>query len=453
MNKLVMFASTILVMFFAVLVANAQEIPDEYLSAAIKDNLVLKERKIGLRKSLIALSQAKSLFLPTTTIEGQYTLAKGGRSIDIPVGDLLNPVYKSLNQLTNSDGFAMVPNVSEQLNPNNFYDLRLRTTLPLYTPELRINRKISEQQIALQESEIDTYKRELIKETKIAYYNYVLSGKAILIYKNALEVVNENLRANQALLSNGKGLPAYVSRAEAEVNQVKSQLQAAVNNHLNAKAAFNFILNRPFSDSVKVVEPGKEGIVSQLAKIAPDNISAREELKTLALSKQVNDNVIRMNRDFRKPRINLFMDLASQGFDFEVNRKSVYYLAGLQLQVPVFTGRRNLYKIQQSTLDGEALAFNTANTLQQLQLSALVSKNNLQSVGENYLTSLKQQEAARQYFKLISKGYTEGVNSFIEFLDARNQLTNSNLQAVINQFKVLVAEADYERETASYIFK
>jgi outer membrane protein len=42
------------------------------------------------------------------------------------------------------------------------------------------------------------------------------------------------------------------------------------------------------------------------------------------------------------------------------------------------------------------------------------------------------------------------VNSFIEFLDARNQLTRSQLQTNLNRFKVLSALADTERQTATY---
>ncbi|NJO25856.1 MAG: TolC family protein, partial [Bacteroidia bacterium] len=57
-----------------------------------------------MENSLVALKEARSLFLPTTWFETQYTLANGGRTIDIPVGNLMNPVYKTLNQLTGTNG-------------------------------------------------------------------------------------------------------------------------------------------------------------------------------------------------------------------------------------------------------------------------------------------------------------------------------------------------------------
>jgi len=304
----------------------------------------------------------------------------------------------------------------------------------------------------LQQNEVDIYKRALIKELKLAYYNYLVAGNAVAIYRNALEIVEQNLRVNESLLRNGKGLPAYVSRAESEVRQVGSQLQSALNDQQNAKAYFNFLLNRPLTDSVVAQELLLDE--SKLPLLNNNNdVTAREELKSLELARSINQNVLKMNRSFRTPKLNAFLDLASQGFDFKMNNKSFFYLGGLQLQVPIFTGKRNLYKIEQTMLDSEALRLDNAQTKQQFELAAFVSHNSIVTAYTNYRAALKQQEAARNYFKLIDRGYKEGVNSFIEFLDARNQLTTAQLQANINKYKVFSAVADHERQTASYSFK
>jgi len=431
---------------------NAQDIPQQYIDEALNNNLVLKEKKVSLDKGLVALKEARSLFLPTTWFETQYTVAKGGRSIDIPVGDLLNPVYKTLNQLSATNHFPMVSNTSEPLLPNNFYDARIRTTMPLINPEIRINRDIKQQQISLQENEVDIYKRELIKEIKIAYYTYLLSREGVRIYQNAQQVVNENLRINQSLLANGKGLPAYVSRAESEVSKVNGQLQTAMNDQKNASAYFNFLLNRPLTDSIITSEILLDQDMFPLST-ATNTTKGREEIKNLNISRDITENILKMNRTFRVPRVNAFLDLASQGYDFTVNNKSFYYLGGVQLQIPIFSGKRNLYKIEQTKLDALTVELTTSNTKNQLDLAASVSKNNASSAYSNYQAAIRQWESSQKYFKLIDKGYREGVNSFIEFLDARNQLTTSELQVNITKYKTLAALADYERQTASYSFK
>ena len=445
--------SAILVFFSLINIARAQEVLKQYIDEALDNNLVLKERKISLDKSLVALKDARSLFLPTTWFEGEYTLAQGGRSIDIPIGDLLNPVYKTLNQLTATNQFHTVSNTSEQLLPNNFYDARIKTTMPIINPDIRINRDIKQQEVSLQQNEVDIYKRELVKQVKIAYYEYLLAGEGVRIYQNAVQVVNENLKINQSLLSNGKGLPAYVSRAESEVKRVESQMQTATNEQQNARAYFNFLLNKSLDDPITVSEISLDQSVFPLAMATTDNVSAREELKSLDISRDINSNVLKMDRSFRTPRVNAFLDLASQGYDFKVNDKSLFYLGGVQLQVPIFSGKRNLYKIEQTKLDAQTIELTTSNTKQELQLAASVSKNNAGSAYVNYQAAIKQQESSEKYFKLINKGYREGVNTFIEFLDARNQLTNSQLQVNVSKYKALAALADYERQTASYSFK
>jgi outer membrane protein TolC len=85
-----------------------------------------------------------------------------------------------------------------------------------------------------------------------------------------------------------------------------------------------------------------------------------------------------------------------------------------------------------------------------MSLSAKMALNNLNSSLINYTASQKQMEAASAYQRLIERGYREGVNTYIETLDARNQLINASLLININEFKVLIAAAELERETASY---
>jgi outer membrane protein TolC len=287
----------------------------------------------------------------------------------------------------------------------------------------------------------------------VGYYKYLMAKHSIGIYENALMVVNQNLKVNQSLLSNGKGLPAYVSRAESEVKQVESNLLAARNEEQNAKAYFNFLLNKPLADPIIAIEISLTENVEAVAANLNDNINGREELKSLGIAKNINKDIQKLNRSFRTPKVNAFLDLASQGFDFKVNRNSFFYLGGIQMQVPLFAGKRNIYRIEQSELDGKNLELKNDYLRQQLELSASVSRNNAATIYANYNSAIKQEEAARKYFNLIDRGYREGVNTYIEFLDARNQLTSTQLQLNINKYKVLAALADYERQTASYSFK
>jgi outer membrane protein TolC len=48
--------------------------------------------------------------------------------------------------------------------------------------------------------------------------------------------------------------------------------------------------------------------------------------------------------------LNAFVDLAAQDFDFKVKSNSFFYIGGLQLNVPIFSGNRNIYKSSNQNL-------------------------------------------------------------------------------------------------------
>jgi outer membrane protein TolC len=118
--------------------------------------------------------------------------------------------------------------------------------------------------------------------------------------------------------------------------------------------------------------------------------------------------------------------------------------------MPIFAGNRNLYKIRESELDVRQSEINASQTRRELEMAAFTARSNARNLYGNYLASIKEEEASTRYYKLIDRGYREGVNSFIEILDARNQLTRSQLQTALNKYRFLASIADYERQTTSY---
>ncbi|MEJ7738745.1 MAG: hypothetical protein WKF97_15070 [Chitinophagaceae bacterium] len=73
---------------------------DAFVREGLNANEALKQRNFTLAKSYQALMEAKGLFYPTLSFQSDYNYAVGGRKIDLPLGDLFNPAYSTLNQLT-----------------------------------------------------------------------------------------------------------------------------------------------------------------------------------------------------------------------------------------------------------------------------------------------------------------------------------------------------------------
>jgi len=422
-----------------------------YVDSGLNNNLVLKDRDVSVQQSLLALKNAKSYFLPSVTFNADYLTAEGGRIISLPTGELLNPVYSTLNQLTASRKFPSIGDENAQLLPNDFYDARFHITYPLVNTDIYYNRKISRQAIVLQEYDLDIYRQDLIRDIREAYFDYCSATEAISIYREALILVDRNLKETQSLLNNGRGLPANVLRVESELQNISAEIIESDNGRLNARNYLNFLINRPLTDSVNFEEPSvSDSLTARLTEI-PDgiiDIGGRGELKKISAGIELYGTRLQLNQRYYIPRLNTFLDLGSQASDFKFNSASRYYYFGAQVSIPVFEGGRNRNLIRESRLDLLSLHLEEDLLIHRLEMAAAMARNNVVSARAACKATEKQLTAARAYFNLIDKGFKEGANSLLEFLDARNQLTTSALQLNISEYNVLHQLAEYERQTA-----
>lgn len=416
---------------------------DGYVQEGIANSDALKQQQFQLQRNLYALEEAKGLFKPAVNLNGQYTLAAGGRAIAIPIGDLLNPVYSTLNEITGTNQFPQLENVEENLNPNNFYDVKLRTTYPIVNPDIRYNKQIKEQQIDLQQTDIDLYKKELSRNIRVAYFQYLQAQQASRIYQNALTLLRESLRVNQKLYENGMANPTVVTRTKNEITKVEAQLTEAQNNAKNAAAYFNFLLNQPFDTPIT-----EDSTIANIAYAFPATLDGttenREELRKLLVAQGINQTVLKMAESYKIPKVNAFVDLGSQGFNFEVGNGSLYALGGVALELPIYNGNRNKQKIKMAEMDVAALGAQRDQVTDQLALQLRTAQTDYLSALELFKSSRAQVESAQRYFNDLTKSYREGQALYIEYLDARNEITNAELQQSISLFKVWVKWADVQ---------
>lgn len=420
-----------------------------YIEVGLKNNEVIKQHNFDISKSMYALKEARSLFYPTVSLNANYTVADGGRTIDIPVGDMLNPVYNTLNQITNSNAFPTIENQSVLINPDNFYDAKIHTTMPLLNFEIIYNKRIKNQQTSLQKIELEIYQRELVKDIKIAYYRYLQSLEGIKIYEDALALVTENQRVNHSLFKNDKINRTAVLRSDNEVIRIAAQLETAKQVSNNARAYFNFLLNQKLDTQI-VVDENNKNLPDTLVE---ESTQDREELKKLNQVKEINDNVSKLTKSHWLPTLSGFADFGFQDFDFDVNKGSRYYFAGLSLEWNIFSGNKNKYKLKQVEQDTKKISSQIDNVKQQLLLQFQVSQNNLKSALEQYYADKNQKESAKKYNDDITRLYKEGQAIYIELLDAQNQWVNAQLNANISLYNSWIAFAEMERANATFTFK
>jgi outer membrane protein len=448
MNKM-LFALVGVFLFFQSASVSGQTL-EEYISEGLTNNLAVQQKQNDYTKATFALKEAKALFQPRVDFNATFVTGDGGRFFNIPVGDLLNPVYSTLNAITQLELFPQIENVNQNFFPSNQHDVKVRTSVAIYNSDLFHNRDIQTQQVELRTIEIDRYKRELVKQIKQAYYQYLMSRESIRIYESALTLVERSLSVNESLLEAGKAVPAQVLRSKSELEQVRSQLTKAQKQSENAQAYFNFLINKPLD------APIAEGFDAPVAlqQLSEQSVEGREreELRLLMTGRSIYESQLKMQQQFRLPKLGAFVDLGSQAEDFKFNRQSLYYFVGMQMDIPLYQ-RPQKFKQQQVKSDIRNTELQLDHTRKQIDLGILAAKNDQISAQRNYQSSLLQVETAASYYRLIERGYKEGIYTLIELIDARNQLTLSEIQLNINTYQILIQAAEVERQAATYPLK
>lgn len=415
---------------------------DAYIHEGLENNESIRQQKFALQKSLYALKEARSLFFPTLSAGMSYNLSDGGRTISIPVGDMLNPIYNTLNQLSGSDNFPQIDNMEVQLNPNNYYDARLRFSLPIVDAEIYYNKEIKRHSVQLEEIELRLYKRELVKEIKVAYYQYAQAKAGVEIYENALKLVDENLRINRSLARNGRANHTTVLRSENEVTKAESMLTSALITMQNSAAYFNFLLNKPLDSDIICDLPLPENTIELSGE--------REELTKLMKAQTVLMLNKRLNNSYLFPKLRTFVDVGSQGFDWKVNSKTAYYIFGVSLEWNFSLGGRDMHRVKQVSMEQYKLKSQISQVEEQLNLQVVVAQNSLIDMEQQYAACLKQLSTAERYYTEQMAVYKQGSLLYIELLDAYHQFVQAKTEANISCYGVCIKRAELERANAGF---
>lgn len=417
---------------------------ETYVEMGLKSNLTLKQENIRYDQAILNLNSAKGLFQPQITALANYTLADGGRKINIPVGDLLNPVYTTLNQLTGTSAFPQISNVNEQFLPNDFHETKVRIIQPLFNSDIYFNYKAQKELVSVQLAHKKAYENELRFEITSAYLNLIQATEAVAVLEETRTLTNELVATNQKFFSNGKITADVISGSEYERDNIVARLTTARKQLELSKAYFNFLLNRDLNEEIII---DKTFTIQSLSTLPLDSlkglaITQRQELKQLeGANKAQAIGMQQARNNAYLPNVNVVGDVGYQGFQYKFNQDQRFWLVQFSLSWDLFRGGEKQRKIQQAKLNYDATTTQTEQTRRQIELQVIQSYQDrlaAQQVLESTRSGIANAERA---FRIIQSKYREGQVLQIEYLDAQNRLTTSKLNSTLAYYDLLRTDA------------
>jgi len=443
--------SLIFFLFFYQAAWGQSGILHQYVQAALENNLSLKQKYSAYEKSEYEKKEARGQYYPNIRFHARYTVAEGGRTIDFPAGDLLNPVYQTLNVLTESENFPQINNQQFFFYRPNEQETKLQLIQPIFDPRIYFNSRIQDALNRVKKADLDTYKRFLVSEIQTAYYNYLKTVEILELYDQTMTLLKENLRVNEHLFENDKVTIDVVYRSGSELSNHEQRIAEARKFHRTTSAYFNFLMNRDL-DAVILIDSAIQSDVSVpgLQELITRALSGREELKALENFQEVTDYREKMNKSNKLPKLLGAVDYGIQGVDYHLSPDDDFFLASLVMQWDLFAGLQNNARIQQARLDREMISYQWDEVQQQIALEVIEQYFDLQATFERIRANRAELLALRKAFQIIQRKYSEGQANLLEFIDARTSMTQAEQNLILTRYDYLIRYVALERVACLY---
>ncbi|MBD3376295.1 hypothetical protein GF406_14755 [candidate division KSB1 bacterium] len=425
---------------------------DSLINIALQNNLALQQRTMAWEKAWRAQQAAQGMFLPTVSLEARYSRAEGGRQIDFPIGDIVNPIYSSLNMLMQQPVFPTnVPNETIPFLREREHETRLRVVQPVLQPAIYYNLQI---QSLLKDIHYDArrvYARQLVADVKQAYYDVLKTQKVLVLYDSTRVLVEENLHVSTVLFENDKVTEADVFRAKAELADQHQQQAKARKNAQLARAQLNFLLNRDLDTPIAVEAlPKQEPSPALYDEALSAAMERREELKQLETSINVSQKQISLQRSSYLPTVSVVADYGYQGTEYRFDDRHDYWMISAVASWTLFHGLQTKRQVQQAKLDKRQQQARLQEVRQQIELQIKAAYENLTVAREARQAAATQQKSAAKAFRIISGKYKQGMISQIELLSARNALTQAEINRILTTYDYWSRWAVWEQALAVY---
>jgi outer membrane protein len=449
---------TALILLFASSLAAAAELQaviDDYVAEGMRSNLALQSETYAVQQAKATLDVARARYLPELSFNASYTWSNGGRSINFPFGDALNPVYSTLNQMLQSQGqlgtFPQVQNQSVPLLLPHEQDSHLSLRQPLYAPAISAGMRAQQATLDATEQQRIALARQLKRDITVAYLNWLKANNVVEIVSATHALLAENLRVNESLFSNGKVTQDQPLRARAELLEVEQQVQLARNSQQQARSYVNFLLNRPLDsaleESVLPTELATLGI--DLAQSQQQAIAQRAELQQLEKAVVAAQRQADVAHAAAIPTLSLGVDSGIQGVDYGFDSQHRFTSASLQMTWKLFAGGGLNAQVDAANAQARRLATQRDSAQQQIALQVQQAVDRYRTVIASLGVATARADAARAVFRIASRKRDEGAINQTEFLDARTALTTSELNLTLTRFAVLSETAELDYATAN----
>jgi outer membrane protein len=412
------------------------------VAEALHANLGLEQERLAERGAAAEVRAARAFLLPSLTLEARYSHLENVANL----GDLINPAYVTLNQLTGTNTF---PTNIDLTFPRS-YESHLRLVQPLFNETARAGLAVANAKHDGQNMQLAAAARRLAAEAQTAYLEQASARRVTEIYDATLATVRENERVAERLFDAGRATPEAVQRARAERAEVEQSLAEAGERRLAASRAFNRLLKRPLDAPVEAIPdsafdlPLPIGADDAVAR----GVAGREELRQVDAGVRTAEAAKRAATSGMVPSVAGVLDYGFQGNKVSVGEDDHVWSASVAVSWNLFNGGGDLARRSAAGYEAARARTSRQDLEDQIALEIRTAYEAASVAQKAIATADVRLEAAARTFTLVRRRFEEGAASSYELVDARTALTNAQLNRVLTAYRYAIRRVDLERAAA-----
>lgn len=430
-----------------------QPVLSAYVREGLANNPGLQSQNAKVEVQQAKLDGLRARYLPSLGLNARASVAEGGRTIDFPAGDLLNPVYATLNQQAVAQGqqprFPTLENQSIPLLRPTEQDTRLTLSGPIYVPQLNAQVEAQKQASRAESAAQRRLREELERDIQIAYWQTAQAQAQVDILQNSLQTLQENERVNQALYKAGNVTLDAPKRAQAERLDVQVALQKAQSQRQLAQEYLNQLRNA--NPDAPVQLPGSVDATQKLPLIQTElKSSMKGSNKYSASLSQVDRNIKALQagqqaaQNSYKPTVVYQVDAGYQGKDYNTGPKTGFAQASVVLNWTLADGGIRSNAVRQAQAEKESAESKRIELIRQLHLARSQARQNLEVSIQSLDARLAQKEAAEESLRISTRKRDAGEITQIEFLSAEQIATRARLGLINTIYQAQVDRAVWQ---------
>ena len=285
---------------------------------------------------------------------------------------------------------------------------------------------------------------DLIFQTSQRYYALLGARQLVAVYEEAITQRQEQVHQSKVKSAAGLAPEIDVYTAQAQLARAETQLLAARNEVLKAKAALDNAMGlgaeAPDYETAQTLSP------SEVVGLAKEYIDAAMKLRPdlIALEDQARAAGARV-REYRSdlfPSANAVAgyNLVGTGLPGSNN-----YNIGLVISWPIFNGLLTTHQIEEARLRRTAVEHSIADLRQRIMLEVKTAFLDWQNAHQEIHEAVVTLDASRVELALADKRYTAGLGNIIELTDAERDFIQDKAAYVNTLYAFAVARAGLER--------